>query len=428
MLLEKAIPVSQERAMLVGVECPGESQWDLADSLRELEQLVKSAGGTVFHKAIQKLPAPTAPFYIGKGKAEELAKITKEMQLGTVVFDDELSPAQGRNLEKMFGCKVLDRTQLILDIFAQRAKTREGKLQIELAQLKYLLPRLTRMWTHLSRQSGGIGTRGPGETQLEVDRRRVQEKITKLLKELVEVRRHRGIQRQGRQRHEWPMIALVGYTNAGKSTLLNSLTASEVLAADQLFATLDPTTRKTTLPNKQSLLLSDTVGFLQKLPTHLVESFKATLEEVKEADILLHVVDLSHPLYENQMKAVHQVLGQLECSGKEMITVFNKIDVLENPGLVDRCLIQYPQSVAISAATGVGIDQLFQEIVSRLRARRREVNFRIPQEEASLIAEIYKGGQVLETTYRGNYIHIKSIVSEKVAGRLKEYIKVTSKK
>lgn len=428
MLLEKAIPVSQERAMLVGVECPGESRWDLTDSLRELEQLVKSAGGTVFHKAIQKLPAPTAPFYIGKGKAEELAKITKEMELGTVVFDDELSPAQGRNLEKMFGCKVLDRTQLILDIFAQRAKTREGKLQIELAQLKYLLPRLTRMWTHLSRQSGGIGTRGPGETQLEVDRRRVQEKITKLLKELVEVRRHRGIQRQGRQRHEWPMIALVGYTNAGKSTLLNSLTESEVFAADQLFATLDPTTRKTTLPNKQSLLLSDTVGFLQKLPTHLVESFKATLEEVKEADILLHVVDLSHPLYENQMKAVHDVLGQLECSGKEMITVFNKIDVLENPGLVDRCLIQYPQSVAISAATGVGIDQLFQEIVSRLRAKKRAVNFRIPQEEASLISEIYSGGQVLETTYRGNFIHIKSIVSEKVAGRLKDYIKTDSKK
>ncbi len=428
MLLEKAIPVSQERAMLVGVECPGESRWDLTDSLRELEQLVKSAGGTVYHKAIQKLPAPTAPFYIGKGKAEELAKITKEMELGTVVFDDELSPAQGRNLEKMFGCKVLDRTQLILDIFAQRAKTREGKLQIELAQLKYLLPRLTRMWTHLSRQSGGIGTRGPGETQLEVDRRRVQEKITKLLKELVEVRRHRGIQREGRQRHEWPMIALVGYTNAGKSTLLNSLTKSEVFAADQLFATLDPTTRKTTLPNKQSLLLSDTVGFLQKLPTHLVESFKATLEEVKEADILLHVVDLSHPLFENQMTAVHNVLGQLECSGKEMITVFNKIDAVENPGLVERCLIQYPQSVAISAATGVGMDQLFQEIVSRLRARRREVNFRIPQEEAALISEIYSGGQVLETTYRGNYIHIKSIVSEKVAGRLKEYIKAAAKK
>ena len=224
------------------------------------------------------------------------------------------------------------------------------------------------------------------------------------------------------------MIALVGYTNAGKSTLLNSLTKSEVFAADQLFATLDPTTRKTTLPNKQSLLLSDTVGFLQKLPTHLVESFKATLEEVKEADILLHVVDLSHPLFENQMKAVHDVLGQLECSSKEMITVFNKIDAVENPGLVERCLIQYPQSVAISAATGVGMDQLFQEIVSRLRARRREVNFRIPQEEASLISEIYKGGQVLETTYRGNYIHIKSIVSEKVAGRLKDYIKAPAKK
>lgn len=423
MLLENPKLIAREKTMLVGVKTDTENVWDLEDSLRELEQLVESAGGTVHHKATQKLPSPTAPYYIGKGKAEELSEIAKKKELGTVVFDDELSPAQGRNLEKMFTKKVLDRTQLILDIFAQRAKTKEGKLQIELAQLQYLLPRLTRMWTHLSRQSGGIGTRGPGETQLEVDRRRVQEKIAKLHRELEEVRRHRSVQRQGRQRHEWPIVALVGYTNAGKSTLLNQLTEAEVFAANQLFATLDPTTRKRTLPNKQTILLSDTVGFLQKLPTNLVESFKATLEEVKEADLLLHVVDLSHPLFENQIAAVHAVLEQLKASKKEMVYVFNKIDRVDKPGLIERVLSQYPHSVAISAAKGEGIDSLLQEIASRLLADRQEVTFRIPQEEAALVSEIHREGYVQKTTYRGNYIYLVARVSEKLAGRLKTYIK-----
>ena len=241
----------QERALLIGLEKDGISKWDLRDSLEELRELASSAGAQVVDTVTQKLPKPTAPFYIGKGKAEAIKDSFQEQQVTSVIFDNELSPAQGRNLENLFSRKVLDRTQLILDIFAQRARSREGRLQIELAQLQYLLPRLTRMWTHLSRQTGGIGTRGPGETQLEVDRRRVQERIARLERDLEEVRKHRAVQRQGRKRNQWPVAAVVGYTNAGKSTLLNLLTGADVLAENKLFATLDPTTRSLTLPNKQ---------------------------------------------------------------------------------------------------------------------------------------------------------------------------------
>ncbi|HEX3817211.1 MAG TPA: GTPase HflX, partial [Chthoniobacterales bacterium] len=267
----------QERALLIGLEKDGISKWDLRDSLDELAELANSAGAQVVDTITQKLQKPTAPFYIGKGKAEMIKESFQDRQVTSVIFDNELSPAQGRNLENLFSRKVLDRTQLILDIFAQRARSREGRLQIELAQLQYLLPRLTRMWTHLSRQTGGIGTRGPGETQLEVDRRRVQERIARLERDLEEVRKQRAVQRQGRKRHQWPVAAVVGYTNAGKSTLLNLLTGAGVLAEDKLFATLDPTTRSFILPNKQRVLLTDTVGFLRKLPHTLIESFKATL-------------------------------------------------------------------------------------------------------------------------------------------------------
>src|SRR5450432_1342600 len=255
----------QERALLVGLEKEGVSKWDLRDSLEELAELASSAGAQVVDSVTQKLQRPTAPYYIGKGKAELIRDSIQKQRVTSVIFDDELSPAQGRNLETLLSRKVLDRTQLILDIFAQRARSREGRLQIELAQLQYLLPRLTRMWNHLSRQTGGIGTRGPGETQLEVDRRRVQERIARLERELEAVRRTRAVQRQGRKRHQWPVAAVVGYTNAGKSTLLNLLTGADVVAADKLFATLDPTTRSFTLPNKQRVLLTDTVGFLRKL-------------------------------------------------------------------------------------------------------------------------------------------------------------------
>ncbi|MEP6822601.1 MAG: GTPase HflX, partial [Chthoniobacterales bacterium] len=269
-----------ERAVLVGLEKDGVSKWDLADSLEELRELAYSAGAQVVNTVTQRLDRPTAPYYIGKGKAQMIKDSFRDQQVTSVIFDNELSPAQGRNLEDLFSRKVLDRTQLILDIFAQRARSREGRLQIELAQLQYLLPRLTRMWTHLSRQTGGIGTRGPGETQLEVDRRRVQERIAKLERELEGVRKVRSVQREGRRRHQWPVAAVVGYTNAGKSTLLNLLTGADVIAANRLFATLDPTTRSITLPNKQRMLLTDTVGFIKNLPHMLIESFKATLEEV----------------------------------------------------------------------------------------------------------------------------------------------------
>jgi GTP-binding protein HflX len=252
-----------ERALLIGLEQNGVSKWDLRDSMEELRELANSAGAEVVDTVTQKLPKPTAPFYIGKGKAEAIKESLQSQGVTSVIFNDELSPAQGRNLENLLSRKVLDRTQLILDIFAQRARSREGRLQIELAQLQYLLPRLTRMWHHLSRQTGGIGTRGPGETQLEVDRRRVQDRIARLERELEGVRKVRSVQRQGRKRHQWPVAAVVGYTNAGKSTLLNLMTGADVLAVDKLFATLDPTTRSFTLPNKQRVLLTDTVGFLR---------------------------------------------------------------------------------------------------------------------------------------------------------------------
>src|SRR5438876_711418 len=308
-----------ERALLIGLERDGVSKWDLRDSMEELRELASSAGAEVVDTVTQKLPKPTAPFYIGKGKAEAIKESVQCRGVTSVIFNDELSPAQGRNLENLLSRKVVDRTQLILDIFAQRARSREGRLQIELAQLQYLLPRLTRMWHHLSRQTGGIGTRGPGETQLEVDRRRVQERIARLERELEAVRKTRAVQRQGRKRHQWPVAAVVGYTNAGKSTLLNLLTGADVATENKLFATLDPTTRSFVLPNKQRVLLTDTVGFLRKLPHTLIESFKATLEEVSEADLLIHIVDLSHPRVDDQMEAVDAVIKELDAFGKQTL-------------------------------------------------------------------------------------------------------------
>jgi GTP-binding protein HflX len=390
--------------------------------LQELGELVKSAGGEVVDTAIQRRPAPTAATYIGPGKATELATLCAKENVGTVVFNDELSPAQSRNLEKIFNRKILDRTQLILDIFAQRAKSKDGKLQIELAQLQYLLPRLTGLWTHLSRQSGGIGTRGPGETQLEVDRRRVTEKIARLSRELKEVRQQRGIQRAGRLRQHWPIASLVGYTNAGKSTLLNRLTRADVYAADQLFATLDPTTRQFILPNKQKMLITDTVGFLKQLPHHLIESFKATLEEVAEADLLLHVVDLGHPLYEQQMDAVQVVLEELGAWGKQMIVVFNKIDRVTNPALIEHALRLHPHSVAISAATGEGIESLFEEIEHQVKSWRLRVKLAIPNHLTALVAELHRVGRVLDVSYQGDKIALTAHVPPQLQGKIKPYV------
>ena len=414
-------PTRIERAILVGVEQPGVSHWDLQDSLAELSQLAATAGAEVVDTFIQKLEKPTAPFYIGKGKAEEIRAASRSQRASSLIFDDELSPAQGRNLEKLTSRKVLDRTQLILDIFAKRARTREGRLQIELAQLQYLLPRLTRMWTHLSRQDGGIGTRGPGETQLEVDRRRVQDRISRLERDLKEVRKHRAVQREGRLRQHWPVCAVVGYTNAGKSSLLNRLTGSHVLAADKLFATLDPTTRQFVLPNKQKILLTDTVGFIRKLPHTVIESFKATLEEVALADLLLHVVDISHPQFHEQMAAVDETIAELDARGKQTVLIFNKIDQVPDPTIVAATLDRHPGSVGISARTGEGIEIFLDELVIRLAAWRLKVTYRVPTTDSAAVAEIHRVGHVLSTRYDEDTVDLVAHVPPELKGRFTHY-------
>ena len=414
-------PGTSEKTLLVGLEHSGITRWDVEDSLSELRQLAATAGADVVGTVIQRLDRPTAPYYIGKGKAEEVTKQCEDHQITSLIFDDELSPAQGRNLELLTSRKVLDRTQLILDIFAQRARTKEGRLQIELAQLQYLLPRLTRMWTHLSRQSGGIGTRGPGETQLEVDRRRVQERIARLERDLKEVRKNRGVQREGRLRRNWPVASLVGYTNAGKSSLLNRLTGAGVLAVDKLFATLDPTTRQITLPNRQKILLTDTVGFIRKLPHTVIESFKATLEEVQLADLLIHIVDLSHPQYREQMAAVDAALAELDASGKQTILVFNKIDLVLDPEIVVNQLVRHPGSVGISARTGEGIPSLIEELEIRLAAWRLRGEFRIPSNESALLAEIHRAGHVLDIRYEGDDAILRAHVPPELRAKLAPY-------
>jgi GTPase len=420
-MIETRPQKTHERALLIGLEKEGVSKWDLQDSLEELAELANSAGAEVVDTVTQKLRKPTAPYYIGKGKAEAIKDSLQDRQVTSVIFNDELSPAQGRNLENLLARKVLDRTQLILDIFAQRARSREGRLQIELAQLQYLLPRLTRMWHHLSRQTGGIGTRGPGETQLEVDRRRVQERIARLERELESVRKTRAVQRQGRKRHQWPVAAVVGYTNAGKSTLLNLLTGADLVAENRLFATLDPTTRSLLLPNKQRVLLTDTVGFLRKLPHTLIESFKATLEEVSEADLLIHIVDLSHSRVDEQMEAVDAVIKELDAFGKQTLIVFNKIDNLTDRELAETYVKRFPGSVAISARTGEGVDKLIQALQQALSSWRLRSRFRIPAHETALIAEIHRVGHVLELKYEGDWALVVTHVPPNLAQKLERF-------
>jgi GTP-binding protein HflX len=408
--LIETITKRTERVFLVGLDLKSRSTWDLEDSLDELNQLARTAGAEVIGNGTQKLEAPMAATFIGKGKATEFAHLCRGSDVDTVIFDDELSAAQSRNLEKVFECKVLDRTALILDIFARRARTREGKLQVELAQLQHLLPRLTRFWGHLSRQKGGIGMRGEGETQLETDRRRVQDRIARIARELEEVRRQRTTQRSGRQRSLWPLASIVGYTNAGKSTLLNTLTGAGVVAEDKLFSTLDPTTRRLHLPTNQNVYLSDTVGFIRKLPHGLVEAFKATLEEVVQADLLLHVVDLSHPQAEEQIQAVNAVLDEIGAAGKPTLMVFNKIDCLETRDLLNRCLERFPNVVGVSARTGEGIPALLAELGSLLRPLREFVRLRIPHEASAVIARLHAVGQVVERDYGGEMAQFKARV------------------
>jgi GTP-binding protein HflX len=398
-----------EKVFLVGVEVKSRKGADVGELLAELAELAQTAGAQVAGQGIQKLETLAPATFIGKGKAAEFSDFCRQHGVDTVIFDDELSPAQSRNLEKIFNCKILDRTALILDIFAQRARTREGKLQIELAQLQHLLPRLTRFWGHLSRQAGGIGMRGgEGESQLEADRRKVQERIDTISRDLDLVRRRRATQRAGRQRSQWPLASIVGYTNAGKSTLLNALTGADVLAKDILFATLDPTTRRLKLPTNQNVLLTDTVGFIRKLPHGLVEAFKATLEEVVQADLLLHVVDISHPQAWEQIEAVNSVLAEIGAAGKPAIMVFNKMDCVAEGGLLTQLKEKFPHAVEISAKTGEGVPHLLAELGTQLRPTREFLELRIPHENADVIARLHQVGQVVERRYNGKSAKFKA--------------------
>jgi len=394
----------------------------VAESLEELGELAKTAGATVIGEASQRLDKPHAATFIGAGKAGEIAEQCRGEKIDTVIFDDELSPAQSRNLEEMFGCKILDRTNLILDIFAGRARTKEGKLQVELAQLRYLLPRLTGFWTHLSRQKGGIGMRGgEGESQLEVDRRKIGERIDKLERELDAVRRQRNTQRKGRRRNQWPLASLVGYTNAGKSTLFNAVTGAEVLQEDKLFATLDPTTRRLRLPTNQNVLLSDTVGFIRKLPHRLVEAFKATLEEVVEADLLLHVVDVTHEHAEHHIESVNRVLQEIGADEKPTLLVFNKIDNLELSEYARHWLARFENSIAVSAKTGQGFDRFFDELGTSLRPIRSLMDLAVPFEESGVLARLHEVGQILEKDYNGAKARLKVQVPPHLANEFERF-------
>jgi GTP-binding protein HflX len=407
--------------------------YTVEESLEELKTLAESAGAAVEDSIVQSREAPDSATLIGSGKLEQLHGIVAAQELDVVVFDSDLTPTQQRNLERTLDCKIIDRTQLILDIFARRARTREGQLQVELAQLNYLLPRLTGRGVEMSRLGGGIGTRGPGETQLETDRRRIHGRIKKLSDQLEHVRSGRGIQRHQRQSVPLATIALVGYTNAGKSTLFNRLTGAAVLADARMFATLDPTVRHVELPSRRKVLMSDTVGFIRNLPTTLVKAFRATLEEVTEASLLLHVVDASSPYAPHQTAHVLKVLSEIGADQTRQILVLNKMDLFEASGeasdsLAQRILgeVRAPaswQALAVSARSGVGFDELLKVIDRELPLDPiSHANFRLPASEGSLIHLLHERARVVASRYEGDCCEIEAEVPESVKRRLTRYI------
>ena len=403
MLDEEFIPdVESERVLLIGVYGPETARVQADEYLDELALLTRTAGGSPVARVLQNKMQPDPNTYVGKGKTQELQDTVYNESIDTLIFDDDLTPTQVRNIEKQTHSKVLDRSGLILDIFASRAKTSAAKTQVELAQLQYLLPRLTRFWTHLSRQKGGIGTKGPGETQIETDRRIINKRITNLKGKLEKIEKQRVTQRKGRS--DMKRVSLVGYTNAGKSTLMNALTETKLLAEDRLFATLDSTVRRHEVGN-YTMLLSDTVGFIRKLPHHLIESFKSTLDEIRETDILLHVVDASSQLVYEYIDVVMNTLSELGADDKKIIHVFNKVDQIES-GRIKQLRSDYPNGVFISASRGIGLDKLEDALVSTVEHSFVTKSVRIPMSDYKAVSFLYEVGNVLDEKYDGNYVDL----------------------
>jgi GTPase len=410
-----------ERALLVTVDLHEKNQWRIDDIAKELVDLTRSTGVEVVEELSLKRHAPSPALYLGKGKAEEIAEICRGQDIDTVIFNNDLSGTQQRNLEEALKVKTIDRTQLILDIFARHARSPEGKMQVELAQLVYLLPRLSGKGVMLSRLGGGIGTRGPGEQKLEMDRRRIREKIDKLRQDIAVVRSHRKTVRKKRQEMNMPTVALVGYTNAGKSTLLNALVDAGQEVRDSLFTTLDILSKRLVLPSRQVVVLSDTVGFLYKLPHHLIEAFKATLEEVVEADLLLHVLDVSNPNFYKLNEAVYTVLRELESDTRPVITVLNKIDKLADREWLVRIKMDFPNSVAVSALQEENLQELIDMITRQFSQLVSELDIDLPFDRMDLVNLIHQEGKVLDIKYSPKTIHIHALVSPVTADKIKSY-------
>jgi GTP-binding protein HflX len=435
-LIDTGVNRGPERAYLVAIESDEQdSMWGTEDSISELGTLALTAGATVVGTMVQRLPHPDPTTYVGKGRAQELCDLEKQLGFELVIFDDELTPTQQHNLEKMLSARIVDRTALILDIFAQHARTREGRLQVELAQLEYRLPRLAGSSGTFSRQAGGsrsagaagvggaIGVRGPGETKLEIDRRRIRSRISELKEEIEEVRKQRAIYRSRRSAQAIPVIAVVGYTNAGKSTLFNALTESHVLAENKLFATLDPVTRHVVLPGNQEALFTDTVGFIQKLPTKLIAAFRATLEEVIDADILLEVVDVSHDNAIEQSETVNEILEELEAADKPRVTALNKIDLLDDPEELDITL--YPNAVPVSALHSTGLEALREKLAQVLAESMDRVQVVIPFTKGELVELFHRRGHVEQEEHEADGTLIRGRIPHALYGHYRPYMRAT---
>ena len=409
-----------ERAMLVALQTRSINRELAEEHISELEELADTAGADSIFKIIQSKSSIDPAFYIGKGKAEELSQLIELNDIDLAIFDDDLTPVQVRNLEKLFNRKIIDRSGLILDIFALRAKTKEAKTQVELAQLEYLLPRLTRAWTHLSKQYGGIGTKGPGETQIETDRRMIRTRISHLKEKLKSIESQRETQSKGRK--DFVRISIAGYTNAGKSTLFNLLTKSDVFAEDKLFATLDSTTRSINFSSKEKILVSDTVGFIRKLPAHLIASFKTTLNEVRDSDIILHIIDLSHPYFEDHLKVVEETLKEFGSEDKKEIKVFNKVDAVADKSKIGYVRNTYPDSVIISAQKGINISSLVKQIESIIKDSFVEQELTLGIEQTKLASQIHDFAEVTSVKYNHDTVLFKFRANKENSEKIKKLL------